>query len=200
MNAIARLALRLALAGASLALVAGCAALTGASSTLHALAPGAAAPANARREAIQAAWDTALKDCDSHMESARAAYYGSGKAEVAIASIGILAGSVVVPALAAKASAARSAVAAWGGVSGAANAAQFTLQQKGVSAARRADAYAKTRAEIAAAADAYVHAANDTDRASAVIRLQVACRYPALPGAEAPEPAAAAPGGRGGEP
>lgn len=52
---------------------------------------------------------------------------------IAIAAVGIIAGSIIVPTLAAKA-AAKSAIAAWGGVSGAANAAQFTLNANGRSA------------------------------------------------------------------
>lgn len=57
---------------------------------------------------------------------------------VTIATIGIVAGSIIVPALAAKATIAKSTVAAWGGVAGAANAAQFAIGDAGRSPQDRA--------------------------------------------------------------
>ncbi|MBS0436321.1 MAG: hypothetical protein JSR75_15760 [Proteobacteria bacterium] len=139
--------------------------------------------------AIQDDWDKAMAQCDSQMQTSRERFYGSGKTELSIAAIGIVAGSVVVPALAAKAAAAKSAVAGWGGVAGAANAAQYTLQQKGVSASRFAASYEATRAEIKAATARYTGASTNSERLAALYDLFVACRYPALPGAEAPSAA-----------
>ncbi|MCE2990728.1 MAG: hypothetical protein ACK5UX_09340 [Burkholderiales bacterium] len=130
--------------------------------------------------------------CDAYVAGARDAFYGSGNRELTIASVGIIAGSIVVPALAAKTAAAKSTVAAWGGVSGASNAAQYTMQQKGVSASRLGASYGVTRDEIKAATIKFSAATKNTDRMKAVYDLHIACRYPALPGAEAPKPPQAA--------
>ncbi len=144
------------------------------------------------KAALEADFQRALEQCDTQMSAMREAFYGSGKTELTIASIGIVAGSVIVPALAAKTAAARSAIAGWGGVSGAANAAQYTLQQKGVSASRLGAVYEAIRREIQDATVAYAAATRNSQRIVAVTRLSVACRYPQLPVVEAPTPAAAA--------
>jgi shikimate 5-dehydrogenase len=129
------------------------------------------------------------------MTAAREKFEGSGKVELSVATIGIIAGSIIVPSLAAKASAAKSAIAGWGGVAGAANAAQYTLQQKGVSASRVAATYEETRREIKASAQAYAAATTNLQRAKAITSLSIACRYPQLPGADAPAPPASGAGG-----
>lgn len=56
----------------------------------------------------------------------------TGFVSIGVATVGIVAGSIIVPALAAKA-AAKSAIAAWGGIAGAANAAQLSLNENGQS-------------------------------------------------------------------
>lgn len=151
------------------------------------------------KAAIDADWADALSACDSYMAGARDAFYGSGNRELTIASVGIIAGSIVVPALAAKTAAAKSTVAAWGGVSGASNAAQYTMQQKGFSASRVAASYNATREEIKAATIKFAAATKNTDRMRAVYDLHVACRYPALPGADAPKQPDAPPATKPGE-
>ncbi|MBA4177381.1 MAG: hypothetical protein C0505_12615 [Leptothrix sp. (in: Bacteria)] len=144
------------------------------------------------KAALEADFQQALVQCDAQMSAMREAFYGSGKTELTIASVGIVAGSIIVPALAAKTAAARSAIAGWGGVSGAANAAQYTLQQKGVSAARLGAVYESIRKEIQDSTHDYAAATKNSQRIVAVNRLSVACRYPQLPVAEAPRPDAAA--------
>ena len=128
------------------------------------------------------------------MLALRDSFYGSGKTQISIATIGIIAGSIVVPALAAKAAAAKSAIAAWGGVSGAANAAQYTLQQNGVSGSQIGLVYEATRSEIKSASEAYSKATRNADRIVAINKLSIACRFPQLPAVEAPKPAPAASG------
>jgi hypothetical protein len=49
-----------------------------------------------------------------------------------------------------------------------------------------------TRDEIKAATIKFSAATKNTDRMKAVYDLHIACRYPALPGAEAPKPPQAA--------
>lgn len=135
----------------------------------------------------------ALALCDSQMTALHESFAGSGKRELTLASIGIIAGSIIVPALAAKAAAAKSTIAAWGGVSGAANAAQYTLQQKGVSASRIGAVYQATRAEISDASADYAKAKNNPDRIVAVTKLSIACRFPQLPAVDVLTPAAPKP-------
>lgn len=143
------------------------------------------------KAALEEDFQRALELCDSRMLGLRESFYGSGKTQITIATVGIIAGSVIVPALAAKAAAAKSAIAAWGGVSGAANAAQYTLQQNGVSGSQIGLVYEATRAEIRAASEAYSKATKNADRIVAVNQLAIACRFPQLPSVEAPKPPAA---------
>lgn len=138
------------------------------------------------KAAIDKDWDAAMALCDTYMSSVRDQYYGSGRSELTIASIGIIAGSIIVPALAAKTAAAKSMVAAWGGVSGAANAAQFTFQQKGMSASRLGSSYSEARREIMAATSKYSVARKNSQRLVALYDLHIACRYPALPLVDTP--------------
>ncbi|WP_294000178.1 hypothetical protein [Sphaerotilus sp.] len=149
------------------------------------------------KTAIDKDWGAAMALCDTYMSAVRDQYYGSGRSEITIASIGIIAGSVVVPALAAKAATAKSVIAAWGGVSGAANAAQFTFQQKGLSASRLGSSYSEVRNEIKLAVSHYSSATKNSQRLAALYDLHVACRYPVLPATDsivAPNGPASSPG------
>ena len=146
------------------------------------------------KAALEEDFQRALQLCDSQMLALRDSFYGSGKTQISIATIGIIAGSIVVPALAAKAAAAKSAIAAWGGVSGAANAAQYTLQQNGVSGSQIGLVYEATRSEIKSASEAYSKATKNADRIVAINKLSIACRFPQLPAVEAPKSAPAASG------
>lgn len=139
------------------------------------------------KTALEEDFQRALAACDTQMGSLREAFSGSGRRELTLASVGILAGSIIVPTLAAQGGAAKSAIAGWGGLSGATNAAQYTLQQKGLSASRQAAAYESLRKEIQTAASDYAKATRNADRANAVSRLSIACRFPPLPSAEAPK-------------
>lgn len=125
-------------------------------------------------------WDAAMKQCAGYLSQTREAFYGTGKRELSIATLGIVAGSLVVPALAAKA-AAKSTVAAWGGVSGTVNAYQLTSQQKGTSAFRIAQGYEATRKEVLDASEAYIGASDTAGRTKALAKLIIACQMPALP-------------------
>lgn len=175
-------------------LLAGCASIQPPTASFNALdaSERASDTSGTAKAALEADFQRALEHCDAQMLAMREAFYGSGKTELTIASIGIVAGSIIVPALAAKTAAAKSAIAGWGGVSGAANAAQYTLQQKGVSASRLGAVYEEIRGEIQASTMAYAAATRNSQRIVAVNRLSVACRYPPLPVVEAPAPAAAA--------
>ena len=179
-----------------------CCGLTGCSSIKPPVATFAALDSNEKTNEGSASAKAALEDdfqralqlCDTQMLVLRDSFYGSGKTQIGIATIGIVAGSIVVPALAAKAAAAKSAIAGWGGVSGAANAAQYTLQQNGVSGSQIGNVYEATRTEIRSATEAYSKATKNADRIVAVNKLSVACRFPQLPSAEAPKPSPAASG------
>jgi hypothetical protein len=186
------------LVGATIA----CCALTGCSSMKPPVATFAALDASDRtsegsanaKAALEDDFQRALQLCDGQMQALRDSFYGSGKTQIGIATIGIVAGSIIVPALAAKAAAAKSAIAGWGGVSGAANAAQYTLQQNGVSGSQIGSVYEATRTEIRNASEAYSKATKNADRIVAINKLSIACRFPQLPAVEAPKPSPAASG------
>lgn len=85
--------------------------------------------------------------------SSRSTMYGnqteqSRKLSFGLAAVGIIAGSIIVPALAAKATVAKSAVAAWGGVSGAANAGQLAMRSEGFSTSDRLKSYGDFKTEV----------------------------------------------------
>ena len=186
------------LLGTALALLtlAGCSSIkppTAAFSALDSAEKTTEASASAKA-ALEEDFQRALQLCDSQMLGLRESFYGSGKTQISIATVGIIAGSIVVPALAAKAAAAKSAIAAWGGVSGAANAAQYTLQQNGVSGSQIGLVYEATRTEIRSASEAYSKSTKNADRIIAINKLSIACRFPQLPIVEAPKPAPSASG------
>jgi hypothetical protein len=143
-------------------------------------------------DALEKDYQAALATCDTQMAKLRTAFVGSDSVELGLAAVGIIAGSIVVPVLAAKAVVAKSAIAGWGGVSGATNAAQYALQQKGASAAAEAAVYEGLRVEIKTQTAAYSAAgsASDADRVKAINLLAIACRYPALPTVAPPEKSA----------
>lgn len=74
--------------------------------------------------------DAEMKRCEDKANSLGLDSERAKSMNLGIAAIGIVAGSIVVPSLAAS-GAAKSAIAAWGGVSGAANAAQLSLNNNG---------------------------------------------------------------------
>jgi hypothetical protein len=141
----------------------------------------AAASREAKARELDKDYQAALESCDTEMQTLQKNFSGSGRTELALAAVGIIAGSIVVPVLAAKAAVAKSAIAGWGGLSGATNAAQYTLQQKGASAAAGAAVYETLRKKIEAESLAYNNAQTDADRVKAINALSIACRYPPLP-------------------
>ena len=72
----------------------------------------------------------------------------SRKLSFGLATVGIIAGSIIVPALAAKATVAKSAVAAWGGVAGAANAGQLAMRSEGFSTSDRLKSYGEFKKAV----------------------------------------------------
>jgi len=93
-----------------------------------------------------------------------------------IAIIGSLAGAVAVPALAASnATGHRAAIAAWGGVSGAANTAQSVLKDQGLTAADALQTREGLRTTFNASVTDYLKANNDDDRTKAIVEMAGAC-------------------------
>lgn len=134
------------------------------------------------------AYDGAIRYCRDIMEKKRKHLSGERNISVAIASVGILAGSIVVPGLAAQAAAAKSAIAAWGGVSGAANAGQYMLDSNGLSPYQAVVVYNQMKTDIRAAMAEFNAAGNDTQkRAAAVDSLIAACAFEPVAGAKQPE-------------
>lgn len=123
-------------------------------------------------------FDAALDVCRGKANDYQRKITRTGYSEVGVVTIGIIAGSIIVPALAAKA-AAKSAIAAWGGVSGAANGYQYAASQRGLGSADYSAAYSVMSAKVAAAMNEYSAAGiNPTKAASAVAKLVVACEFP----------------------
>lgn len=182
----------------TLVLLSGCASYRPPTQEFDALAPADRANGTKEsRDALQRDFGETLKVCDTQIAAMRNAFTGSGNTELALGGIGIVAGSIIVPALAAKAAAAKSTVAAWGGVSGAANAAQLMFNQKGASAAAVAELHNGLQSRIESLAkDFAAKRDNNADASRIVNELMVACRYPRLPQiqpAQTPATPAAAP-------
>jgi len=138
------------------------------------------------REEFDKKFTKTLETCDEKMQSLSASFTGSGKKELTLATIGIIAGSIVVPTLAAKTNAAKSTLAGWGGLSGAINAAQYTLHQKGTSASSIGAIYESMRMDIIKATNDFHKATKDKDKIEAINTLSITCRYPKLPNVPAP--------------
>lgn len=123
-------------------------------------------------------FDTALNVCREKASEYQRKITRTGYSEVGVVTVGIVAGSIIVPALAAKA-AAKSAIAAWGGVSGAANGYQYAASQRGLGSADYSAAYSVMSAKVAVAMNEYSAAGTDPVKAAgAVAKLVVACEFP----------------------
>ena len=140
-----------------------------------------ALPQDALQNALEEDFQAALKSCEERMASLRQNVIGSSRLELGLAAVGIVAGSIIVPVLAAKAAAAKSAIAGWGGLSGATNAAQYMLNEKGSSASAGAAVYEALRLEIREYSAAYNTAPDADAKATAVNGLAIACKFPPLP-------------------
>lgn len=130
---------------------------------------------------IDSEYKRVLSICESTMAGLSGDVTASSQLQIALAAVGIIAGSIIVPALAAQATAAKSVVAAWGGVAGATNAAQLAFNQKGASTVARAETYKALRKEIADYTGRYTAATTDDGRLAAINTLAVACTFAPLP-------------------
>jgi hypothetical protein len=182
------------IAASILVLIAGCASSPSPTANFDALiASGRSASTAQTQQAIDADYKAAIAVCESKMQALQNSVTGASTTQISLASVGVVAGSIVVPALAAKAVVAKSTIAAWGGVSGAANAGQYILQENGSSGSARASVYENLRQEIRAASAAYSAASAADGKAKAVNDLSMSCKFPPLPTiAPAAKPASAA--------
>jgi len=125
--------------------------------------------------------DEEMTHCDEMAKRLRINVNVSQTVRISIASVGIVAGSIIVPALAAKAAAAKSAMAAWGGVSGAANAAQLTLSDAGYSpldTVRNQQAFIKALSDLE---DTLPEITAESGEAGVyLLKLRRICRYQAF--------------------
>lgn len=134
-----------------------------------------------RVEEIEKRYNDTFNFCTTVIKESRKEFSGQRSVSIGVATIGIVAGSIIVPALAAKASASKAAIAGWGGVSGAANAGQYMLDSNGFSPFQAADVYEKMRSEVKNAMDAYSKAKSEIEMESAVNALFIACQFKPLP-------------------
>ncbi|TSD59035.1 hypothetical protein FFI97_001515 [Variovorax sp. KBS0712] len=114
--------------------------------------------------------------CEKNAEKMGFVTAASRGTQLSIAGIGIVAGSIVVPALAAKATIARSTVAAWGGIAGAANAAQAALASSGLSPEQTVAAQKAYLADISKIFAEISSLKYGPDSASFLLRLRFQCR------------------------
>lgn len=142
---------------------------------------------NKLNAAAQDDYDQAIADCAKVMDGMRLNVTGQRGVSVGIATVGIIAGSIVVPTLAAKAAASKSAIAGWGGVSGAANAGQYMLDSNGLSPYQASAIYDEMRKEIKNGMDEYVKAETPEKRAAAINSLTVTCKFQPLPAVTQPK-------------
>jgi len=123
-----------------------------------------------------------LDRCKSEADKYRSAYEKNRNLAIGIASVGIIAGSIVVPALAAG-----SASAAWvagvGGVSGAANAAQLTLASQGMSATASGKAHAELTKKIDEQLATLPELKDGPQGTAFIVRLRAICMFTPLPDA-----------------
>lgn len=123
-----------------------------------------------------------LDRCKSEADKYRSAYEKNRNLAIGIASVGIIAGSIVVPALAAG-----SASAAWvagvGGVAGAANAAQLTLASQGMSAAASSNAHAELTKKINEQLGTLPDLKDGPQGTALIVRLRAICMFAPLPDA-----------------
>lgn len=139
-----------------------------------------------RFDEIQARYDDTFNSCTKIIKEARQEFTGQRSVSIGIATIGIVAGSIIVPALAAKASASKAAIAGWGGVSGAANAGQYMLDSNGFSPFQAADVYEQMRLEVKKAMDSYSSGLTPDAKEAAVNSLFIACQFKPLPSVKVP--------------
>ncbi|MDN2710095.1 fibronectin type III domain-containing protein [Janthinobacterium sp. SUN118] len=171
------------IAVAALVILSGCSSLPGtkfglSTEAIMQLVPGSNTELQEKLKATSSDFDAALNVCRKKMKENESRIARTSTAEVGIVTVGIIAGSIVVPALAAKA-AAKSAIAAWGGVSGAANGYQYAATQRGIDSAQYAAASSVMSTKIALAMTQYGNAkTNPTEAANAVAKLIVACEFP----------------------
>jgi hypothetical protein len=163
-------------------LASGCASTSSPTANFDALlSRGTATTSAERQQAVDSDYKAAIAVCETKMQSLQDSVTGASKTQMSLAIVGVIAGSIVVPALAAKAVVAKSTIAAWGGVSGAANAGQYILQENGSSGSARALVYESLRKEIRTASAAYSAASASDGKAKAVNDLSMTCKFPPLP-------------------
>lgn len=171
---------------AALAMLSACAAIPGtkfgqSEETIDKLLPGTDHATLIQKAELKKAadnFDSALNVCRGKASEYQRKITRTGYSEVGVVTVGIIAGAIIVPALAAKA-AAKSAIAAWGGVSGAANGYQYAASQRGLGSADYSAAYSVMSAKVAAAMNDYSATGTDPIKAAgAVAKLIVACEFP----------------------
>lgn len=134
---------------------------------------------------IESDYTDALRFCNTVMDSMWDSFHKQRNLSVGLALGGAIAGSIIVPALAASESFSKAAIAGWGGVSGAANAGQYVLNNNGASPYQTAQVYTTMREEIRGHMRRYAKA-NLEDRPAVVSDLAAVCMFKPMPNVAAP--------------
>jgi ActR/RegA family two-component response regulator len=130
--------------------------------------------------AVQDDYDKALVQCDEAMLQARHGYKTSRVVKISLAGAGLLAGSIIVPTLAA-AHASLAIIGAFGGISGAMNAAQLGVDEIAASPADESLVYNNLRTSIALSMGKYAATSDPQQQYMAVTELVAMCRYRPMP-------------------
>ncbi|NTV09159.1 MAG: hypothetical protein HGA47_00080 [Zoogloea sp.] len=109
-----------------------------------------------------------------------------------IGAIGIMAGSIIVPGLAARTAISKSTVAAWGGVSGSANAGQLMLNDNGISPVKGTAVYKEFQKGYSVHINNVFAAPDEKSRQLAIAQMTAYCEMPPIENAEVIPPAAPA--------
>jgi hypothetical protein len=137
-------------------------------------------------DAERSAYTNAIASCKDNFSRLNNNYSQAKYVELGLGYLGIVAGAVVVPALAAHTVVSKASVAAWGGISGASNAAQLRMHADGASAFDQAAVYNQAREDLRKGMGAYVDADTHAGRQKALNDMALACEFPALPTVKEP--------------
>ncbi len=120
--------------------------------------------------------ETAVGECTTLSSTLRGDTKISARVQLGLSAIGVVAGSIIVPGLSASASASRTLIAAFGGVSGAVNGMQYAWNQEGMGASARNLAYEKFKKEIQPLLDKADNQANEADAIFFYRKVEEYCR------------------------
>lgn len=133
-------------------------------------------PSAADLEALRQRFDKTLSGCSTVLSGYQSEAKQAQRTLAGLAIVGTVAGSIVVPALVAKATFSKSAVAAWSGLAGATNFAQHALVNEGLGPTDLIKVREGIRSNLSQAIDKFTSTASDyCARENALANMAAAC-------------------------